>query len=513
MSTIVSSLCVLFLVILSTPIESRIGTHCGRVKLKSEKVVKHGTVEIEYIPSIYVTNNIKPYWVRSDNTSAKALTFGKGTYEQTQEQNNKNVLTIYMFSASMNGGYGVYCDERLQYTNIISVELPEPPSVPVINGIQNIEHCTGCIVGEDNDRIALACEIHGGSHPLNVTITIGNESFPAQKYLSTTYKVFYTVRDQHHMENVIFSVMNGALSTPLSVTAQMFVIKPPTFHFLVPEILRDGEAVTCTVEGGRPNPNVYVSISGSNVSSAHHFYNRTTSLNTNIITLTTFKKEWNKENITCCRYNKWYKMMQKCSQQQQVNYLFPPSGVMLEVKTVVDSPSQMYANCTVYGSNPACNAQIKAPSGIIGSKRSSTNISQPHGAWNSVSEVNLNVSEEDNGKDVTCVVDCDEFSVDLTDTVKILLPHKVDEEDKYNNKQRTTGQASDKSIIWIILGAGVLLVVIIVIAVVFVVFRKKGQTLEDKREGRVHHQTQEGHTRLGCCTRYNYLMRVYCNVS
>ncbi|XP_060552904.1 uncharacterized protein LOC132714143 isoform X2 [Ruditapes philippinarum] len=168
---------------------------------------------------------------------------------------------------------------------------------------------------------------------------------------------------------------------------------------------------------------------------------------------------------------------------------------MLEVKAVSDSPSQMYADCTVYGSNPACNAQIRAHSGIIGSKRSSRNISQPHGAWNSVYAVNLNVSEEDNGKDVTCVVDCDEFSVDLKDTVKILLPYKVDEDDKYNNKQKTAGEASDKSIIWIILGACVLVVVIIVIAVLFIVFRKKGQTLEDKREGRVHHHTQEGHTR------------------
>jgi hypothetical protein len=99
--------------------------------------------------------------------------------------------------------------------------------------------------------------------------------------------------------------------------------EPPTFQFSVPEILRVGEAVniTCTLDDGRPNPNVYFSISGSKVSSANsHFYNSTTSFNTNVITLTTFKKEWNKENITCCRYNKWYTIVRDCSPPKKVNY-------------------------------------------------------------------------------------------------------------------------------------------------------------------------------------------------
>ncbi|XP_060582629.1 uncharacterized protein LOC132739009 [Ruditapes philippinarum] len=145
MSTIVSSLCVSFSVILSTAIIPgiAIGTYCGRVKLKSENVVKHGTVEIEYIPSEYVTKNTKPYWVRSDNNSTKALQMGNGTYEQTQEQNNKYVLTIYMFSVPLNGRYGVYCGANLLYTNFITVKLPEPPSTPIIVGLQNIENCKG----------------------------------------------------------------------------------------------------------------------------------------------------------------------------------------------------------------------------------------------------------------------------------------------------------------------------------------------------------------------------------
>jgi hypothetical protein len=98
----------------------------------------------------------------------------------------------------------------------------------------------------------------------------------------------------------------------------------PTFQFAMKGILRDGEAfnITCMLDGGRPNPNVYFNISGSEISSAKtHFYNSTSSLHTNIITLTSFKKEWNKENITCCRYNEWYKISRKCSPPKQVKYL------------------------------------------------------------------------------------------------------------------------------------------------------------------------------------------------
>ncbi|XP_060556920.1 uncharacterized protein LOC132717467 [Ruditapes philippinarum] len=364
-------------------------------------------------------------WVHTVDKKIETLILADGSFEETVGQNNKYVLTIYMLSVSMNGRYSVYCGERLLYTNDILIKLPEPPNTPVIIGLQNIENCRNCIVGEDNEMFKLACEIHGGTPPLTITMTIGKESYIPLEWNSTTYIVHFTVRDNHHMENVIISVMNDALLSPLNVTAQMFVIKPPTFQVSVPEILRDGEAVniTCTIDDGRPNPNVYLSISGSAVSSVDsHFYNSTTSLHTNIITLTTFKKEWNKENITCCRYNEWYKIVRDCPPPKQVNYQFPPTYVMLEVKVDEHRLSRMYATCTVYDSNPACSVQFSAPSGIIGSEKSSENVRLPHGAWNSVYEVNLNVSEEDNGKDVTCIVECDEFPVDLTDTVKILLP-------------------------------------------------------------------------------------------
>jgi hypothetical protein len=100
----------------------------------------------------------------------------------------------------------------------------------------------------------------------------------------------------------------------------------------MPEILRDGEEnnITCMLNGGRPNPDVYFNISGSELSSANsHFYNSTSSLHTNVITLTTFKKEWNKENITCCRYNKWYKIAGECSSPKQVNYMCTLFSILL----------------------------------------------------------------------------------------------------------------------------------------------------------------------------------------
>jgi hypothetical protein len=100
----------------------------------------------------------------------------------------------------------------------------EPPSVPVIIGLQDIENCMDCIVGEDNKKLELACEIHGGTPPLTVTMTIGNETLPPLEWNTTIYMVFFLVKDHHHKESVIFSVMNDALSSPLSATAQMFVI-------------------------------------------------------------------------------------------------------------------------------------------------------------------------------------------------------------------------------------------------------------------------------------------------
>ncbi|XP_060582631.1 uncharacterized protein LOC132739010 [Ruditapes philippinarum] len=204
--------------------------HCGTVSLRTEKVVENGNVEIEYCPSFAMLNRdrLERKWIRFDGRFGETLTLNGGSYEEKMEQHNKYILIIYRFNVSMKGQYRVYCGSPVDmYTDPVTVNLPEPPSVLVIVGLRDIENCKDCIVGEDNEMFKLVCEIHGGSRPLTVTMTIGNESYTPLEWNLTTYMVLFTVRDHHHMTNVLFSVMNDALSSPLNVSAKMFVIINP----------------------------------------------------------------------------------------------------------------------------------------------------------------------------------------------------------------------------------------------------------------------------------------------
>ena len=101
---------------------------------------------------------------------------------------------------------------------------------------------------------------------------------------------------------------------------RLYSESPSLQIFIVPETLREREDVniTCIVDGGRPIPIVFFNISGSKLSSA--FLHASSSSYKNILTLTTFKREWNKENIMCCWYNKWYKNKEECSSPKQVDY-------------------------------------------------------------------------------------------------------------------------------------------------------------------------------------------------
>ncbi|XP_060552902.1 uncharacterized protein LOC132714142, partial [Ruditapes philippinarum] len=396
MSTVVRSLCMLFSVLLLTVIipSEAIDNQCGTVSLRTEKVVENGTVKIEYRPSsnaMYYRDSLERKWSRYVGRYGKTLKLNAGTYTEKKEQHYKYVLIIYRFNVSMNGQYRVYCGSPIgRYTDPVTVNLPEPPSAPVIVGLQDIENCRDCIVAEDNETIALACVIHGGTRPLTVIMTLGNETyFPQNKSNSTTYMVYFTVRDHHHKKNVIFSVMNDALPSPLKATAQMFVIKPPVIGFNI-----SGSTLDIS-EGERAHVKCEAdSVPASNVS-------------------------WIEELSNGNRTKKQCNLTPNC---------------VLNIDT--DEVSNRRFKCQVHYKTKVYHKYLT-----------------------------------------------------------IHIKDKVDEDDKYNNKQKTTGQASDKSIIWIILGACVLVVVIIVIAVLFLVFRKKGQTLQDKREGRVHHDTQEGHAR------------------
>ena len=102
----------------------------------------------------------------------------------------------------------------------------------------------------------------------------------------------------------------------------------------------------------------------------------------------------------------------------------PPSNVKIEVKFDEEEQYQMYAVCSVQESNPVCSVQFRGPREIIGIEKYSKNYSLPHGAWNTEYAVNLNVKKEDDGQDITCVVDCKELSTDFAETVSIQLPCK-----------------------------------------------------------------------------------------
>jgi hypothetical protein len=106
-----------------------IGNSCGLVYLGSEKVVENGTVHIEYYPSNYVmqiSGSFERKWIHSFGETRQELTFGDGSYEETWEQNDKYVLTIFRFSVSMNGQYWVYCRSSSLnlYTKAITVNIP-----------------------------------------------------------------------------------------------------------------------------------------------------------------------------------------------------------------------------------------------------------------------------------------------------------------------------------------------------------------------------------------------------
>ncbi|XP_060553212.1 uncharacterized protein LOC132714368 isoform X2 [Ruditapes philippinarum] len=465
---------------------------CGKLNIDKPTILGRN-VTFSFTPDTYNPHAILE-WQRSMNGVNQWKTLPLN-YKFTQYERNMTYYLILTDSVRNNdeGFYRIhYYNETIHcWMDAGKLTLEEPPSVPVIVGLQDIENCKDCIVGEHNEKFKLACEIHGGSRPLTVTMTIGNESYKPLEWSSTTYNVYFILKDHHHMKHVVFSVMNHALSSPLSVTARMYVIKPPTFQFSMPEILRDGEDnnITCMLDGGRPNPGVYFIISGSELSSANsHFYNSTSSLHTNVITLTTFKKEWNKENITCCRYNKWYKIARECSSPKQVNYMFPPSNVLLEVKVDEGRITKAYAVCIIYSSNPVCNVQFRAAIGIIGSKRSSSNISLPHGAWSSVLEVNLNVSVEDNGKDVTCVAECDQFTVDLKNTVKILLHADLDGRETGDDMSITgkietcVGLGSIVGSVIAVLAVGILIGVICT----FFILTRKGNLKDSKKQQTPH---------------------------
>ncbi|XP_053408456.1 uncharacterized protein LOC128559824 isoform X2 [Mercenaria mercenaria] len=325
---------------------------------------------------------------------------------------------------------------RVDYkNNIVSCSMETPklqlqvaPSAPVFEGLKDIDDCKSCIVGEDGDQFDVLCKTSGGTKPVTVTMSIGNESQSLQRYNETAgYMTFFTLRNRHHMAIMTCTVTNDALTSPFIITARVYVIKSPILQLLIPQILKEASTgnITCIVDGGRPAPNVTLNISGMDVSTAVQAdsFNANTSLYTNVVSLTTFERIWNSKNVICCRYNEWYRVTKECSPPKQFHILFQPSVMALEVKVEQTLPLEIYAICTIYNSNPACGAHISAPNGVVVSERYTNNVSQPHGAWNAEHAVNLNVSKEYNGEMIECIADCQIFAVDLKDARSFVLPY------------------------------------------------------------------------------------------
>ncbi|XP_053408464.1 uncharacterized protein LOC128546179 isoform X7 [Mercenaria mercenaria] len=302
---------------------------CGFVYLRTTKVKEGENVELEYYPSEYVNQypeHIVRQWMHSTDQPV-SITLTKDVYEEEREPNDKYVLTIIMFNDRMNGRYGVYCGGIAGYSNMVKVILPVAPSAPAFEGLKDIDDCKECIVGEDGDQFGVLCQTSGGTEPVTVTMSIGNESLSSTRYNDTAgYLAFFTLRNKHHMAIMTCTVMNDALTSPLIITAHVYVIKSPLFHsFTVPQTLKEGTNgyIACVVDGGRPAPNVTLNISGIEVSSAvqTNIINAATSLYMSVVSLTTFERMWNSENVTCCRYNEWYRVIKECSPRKQFNFL------------------------------------------------------------------------------------------------------------------------------------------------------------------------------------------------
>ncbi|XP_053372784.1 uncharacterized protein LOC123559674 [Mercenaria mercenaria] len=405
---------------------------CGFVYLRTTKVIEGKKVELEYYPSKYIVHNQEHFvrmWKRSTQYQTITIRLTKDVYEKEMESNDKYLLTITMFNERMNGRYGVYCGGTASYSNMVQVILPVAPSAPAFEGLKDIDNCKGCIVGEDGDQFSVLCKTSGGTEPVIVTMSVGIESLSPQRYNKTEgYMVFFTLRKNHHMAMMTCTVMNDALALPLIITARVYVIKSPTLKiFTVPQILKEGHVgiISCILDEGRPAPDVILNISGMEVSSAVQTdsFNAATYLYTSAVYLTTFERIWNNENVTCCRYNEWYKVTNECSPTKRLNVKFPPADIKLAVKVEQKPPHQIYAVCTIYNSNPACAANISAPNGIIVSERYTRNVSQPHGAWNSEYAVNLDINKDDNGEEIECTADCQHFDVDLKVARSIILPY------------------------------------------------------------------------------------------
>ncbi|XP_060558529.1 uncharacterized protein LOC132718812 [Ruditapes philippinarum] len=106
-----------------------------------------------------------------------------------------------------------------------------PPSAPEFVGLQDIDDCKKCIVGSDKENIQVHCKTSGGTPPVDVIVTVGDNSFITIPYaVDVSVNIaFITLADSYHNTTITCSVMNDALLSPLITTAKVYVISKLCF--------------------------------------------------------------------------------------------------------------------------------------------------------------------------------------------------------------------------------------------------------------------------------------------
>ncbi|XP_060592395.1 uncharacterized protein LOC132747098 isoform X2 [Ruditapes philippinarum] len=153
--------------------------------------------------------------------------------------------------------------------------------------------------------------------------------------------------------------------------------------------------VLCKTAGDLPPSNVSITIGNESLKPLEY------DLKPGYMAFFTLRNKHHRRNITCTVMNE--ALVSPLITTALVYVIIPPATITLKIKVEQGlQPPQMYAVCILNDSNPVYKASFMAPSGIIGSEMYSTNSSLSNDAWTAVYAVNLKVSKDDNGKQITC---------------------------------------------------------------------------------------------------------------
>ncbi|XP_053408467.1 uncharacterized protein LOC123559676 isoform X2 [Mercenaria mercenaria] len=240
---------------------------------------------------------------------------------------------------------------------------------------------------------------------------------------------------------------------------------------LVPHTLKEEniDSITCILDGGRPAPNVTLNISGIGVSSAikTESYNATTSLYTSVVSLTTFERIWNSKNVTCCRFNEWYKTKRVCSPTQLINLMYAPiiEFNISDSELAIYQGEQTHVKCSAE-SIPASNISWIEQTDVGNITMKTCQLQA-----DCVITIEANLTQQ---RQFICQTHYLETSNQKTLTVNIFG------KDEKHDKDLNNSASGDNSFIWIILGS--CLAVLFVVVIVCLIARKKLRNTKAKLE-------------------------------